>query len=72
MFFKKSQNNTQHADTACWFTFIFWGIILLVNSIFETLYRKPLISSSLIILISGLLLFFLVDQIFSAIKKRKI
>ncbi|MFC2948857.1 hypothetical protein [Virgibacillus sediminis] len=64
MFFKNaSQEEKKNADISGRATFIFWGIFLLVNAASELVYDKPVISSSLIILISGLVVFFTTDLI---------
>lgn len=67
MFFKNSDSN-KNVNNAYWITFLFWGGVLLVNSITELFYSKRLISSSLITLVLGLLLFFIVVFI-SNVKK---
>ncbi len=62
MLFKQDKKaNTKYADIACWVTFTFWGIILIINSLSEILTKKPLIKHSLTILLFGLFLFFLVE-----------
>lgn len=64
MFFKNVQKvNTKSADIACWVTFIVWGAILFINSIFELFMDRTLISSSMVILIIGLIIFFTLEFI---------
>lgn len=63
MFFKNDNhpNAKKNADIACWATFIFWSVLLLLNSIYEFVFDKVLVSSSLTILLAGLVVFFSVD-----------
>lgn len=64
MFFKKDPKLTEKSiNVAFQSTFIFWGITLLINGLFEMAQDKPLISSSFIILFVGLAIFFLTEQI---------
>ncbi|PFJ07506.1 hypothetical protein COD67_06980 [Bacillus cereus] len=60
---KKASNN------ACWITFCFWGLVLFLNSVFELLFDRELISSSFLILVLGLVIFFASDFIIN--KKTK-
>ncbi|GIN15529.1 hypothetical protein J32TS2_08850 [Shouchella clausii] len=69
MFFRSS-NTDKNVNNAYWITFLFWGGVLLINSITELFYSKRLVSSSFITLIMGLLLFFIVVFI-SNVKKQK-
>ncbi|SDZ26637.1 hypothetical protein SAMN05421736_108176 [Evansella caseinilytica] len=70
MFFKDSETkDTKASNNACWITFIFWGVILFVNSIFENVYNKALISNSLVILLLGLTVFFLSNFIFKKTRR---
>ncbi|RIW27283.1 hypothetical protein D3H55_23165 [Bacillus salacetis] len=70
MFFKTNKNiNKKYLDMACWSTFIVWGTILLLNSIFELISNKPLISSDLIILLMGLVTFITTEYLLKLIKK---
>lgn len=72
MFFKKSnQNSTKNADIACWVTFTFWGLILLINSVYEIIFSKSFVSSSLTILIAGLVIFFCIEVFLAVSKKTK-
>lgn len=69
MFFKpEKKENMKATNNACWITFFFWGAVLFLNSIFELFFNRQFISNSLIILTSGLILFFLTDFI---LKKRR-
>ncbi|PLT32824.1 hypothetical protein CUU64_16930 [Bacillus sp. V5-8f] len=69
MFFKKDENiDRKSVDIACWITFLFWGIILLINGVFET-YKKECIFSSFSILIMGLAVFFISEYITRRIRK---
>ena len=70
MFFKvNNTNNTKNVDIACWCTFIFLGLILIVNSFSEIIFEKAAITSSLFILASGLMIFFSVEIILKSHKK---
>lgn len=72
MFYKKKDESfTKNADIACWVTFAFWGLILLINSFYELILEKSFISSSFTILISGLVIFFGTESILNFFKKRK-
>lgn len=72
MFFKtNSQKEKKSANIACWCTFVFWGLILFINSIFESFFNKKMISSSLTVLIAGLVIFFVVDLLFTFLKSKK-
>ncbi|PYZ98947.1 hypothetical protein CR205_10360 [Alteribacter lacisalsi] len=71
MFFKKSRRSSaKSSDQACWVTFTFWGLILLINSITEHFFQAPFISSSMLILFLGLVLFFISDFIFESRYKK--
>jgi len=70
MFFKNaSPKGKKNVDISCRVAFIFWGLLLLVSSTYEFIYDQPLINSSLIILISGLVVFFATDFILRFIKR---
>jgi uncharacterized membrane protein len=72
MFLKKDENmNKNSVNTAFQSTFIFWGVTLLINALFEMANNKPLISSSFVILIVGLIIFYSTEQIANYIYKRK-
>lgn len=62
MFSKHTDNvNQRNADIACWATFVFWSALLLINSTYEIFLGKPSVSNSFTILVSGLIVFFVVD-----------
>ncbi|MFJ7939629.1 hypothetical protein ACIQYG_14115 [Peribacillus sp. NPDC096622] len=65
MFFKKSANS-KAVNNAYFATFVFWGVVLFINSICET-YNREFISNSRIILVMGLAIFFITE--FISIKK---
>lgn len=70
MFFKNDDKIDSRAVNIAYFvTFVFWGAVLLINSIFEWIYNKEFISSSLTILIMGLAVFFLTEMITTKIRK---
>ncbi|MBM7649935.1 glucose uptake protein GlcU [Bacillus ectoiniformans] len=70
MFFKHDDKiNKKAVNMAYFITFVFWGIVLLVNSVFEQFFDKQLISSSFTILIMGLSIFFITEFIVSRLKK---
>jgi len=72
MFFKpNSKINGKSINVAFQSTFIFWGVTLLINGIFETAQDKPLISNSFDILFVGLAIFFLTEQIANRFNKNK-
>lgn len=72
MFFKENNaKNTKNADIACWCTFIFWGLILMINSFNEIIFKKAIFTNSLFILISGLIIFFSIEIILNIYKKAK-
>ncbi|WP_226672121.1 hypothetical protein [Rossellomorea aquimaris] len=72
MFFKKDERiNKKSVDAAIQSTFIFWGVALLINALFETTTNKPLISSSSVMLSAGLIIFYSTEQIANYIHKRK-
>lgn len=58
MFFKKSNQDPKHVNNALYVTFVCWGIILIVNSLFEFINGNRLISNDFLILIIGLIAFF--------------
>jgi hypothetical protein len=69
MFFKKNNKvNNKSVNSAYFATFIFWSAVLLINSTYE-FYGKEFISSSWIILIMGLIVFFLTEYISGTIRK---
>lgn len=64
MFFENdSTKKKSSSNNACWITFCFWGLVLFINSIFELLFDRELISSSFLILVLGLIIFFISDFI---------
>lgn len=65
MLFKESskEGRKKDANIAYFVTFVFWGIILFINSIFETFFNRDFISNSWIILILGLVIFFVTDYL---------
>lgn len=64
MFFENDSNKKKRAsNNACWITFCFWGLVLFMNSVFELLFNRELISSSFLILVMGLIIFFASDFI---------
>ncbi|KYG26066.1 hypothetical protein [Alkalihalobacillus trypoxylicola] len=64
LFFKNSNKvNKSSVNIAFQSTFIFWAITLLINGLFEIIQKKPLINSSLTILLVGLAIFFISEQI---------
>ena len=70
MFLKKDDHaNEKYADIACWTTFVFWSGALLINSIYELLFDKLLISHSLTLLLSGLVVFFVTIILLKILKK---
>ncbi|MBW3112481.1 hypothetical protein KYJ26_11605 [Bacillus sp. MCCB 382] len=72
MFFKKDERiNKKSVDAAILSTFIFWGMTLLINALFEVTTNKPLISSSFVMLSAGLLIFYSTEQIANYLHKRK-
>ncbi|MGB2870913.1 hypothetical protein [Psychrobacillus psychrotolerans] len=72
MFFKtNSKINKNSINTAFQSTFIFWGVTLLINALFEMAQDKPLISNSFVILFAGLAIFFLTEQIANHFNKNK-
>ena len=72
MFFKKNKNiDVRSLDLACWSAFIVWGLLLLLNSIFELIVNKPLISSYLVILIIGLVTFTVTEYLLKLMKRKK-
>ncbi len=72
MFFKTDKNIDNRAVMIGYFaTFVFWGLILLVNSFYESFYEREFISSSLTILLMGLAVFFLTEIIATKIRKKQ-
>jgi uncharacterized membrane protein len=72
MFFKKDKKiNKNSVNTAFQSTFIFWGVTLLINALFEMVNNRPLIDSSFIILSVGLIIFYSTEQIANYFNKRK-
>ncbi|MGM0777934.1 MAG: hypothetical protein ACQEXE_16365 [Bacillota bacterium] len=70
MFFKRNEKIDRGAVNLAYFmTFVFWGTVLFINTFFEWFYNKQFISSSLTILIIGLVVFFLTEFIATRIKK---
>ncbi|MED4631562.1 hypothetical protein P9443_01370 [Peribacillus frigoritolerans] len=68
MFFKNDDKIDRRAVNIAYFaTFIFWSVALLINSAFE-FYNKEFISSSFMILLMGLAVFFLTEFIASKIR----
>ncbi len=64
MFFKKnSKINEKSINVAFQSTFIFWGVTLFINGLFEMAQDKPLISNSFVILFVGLAIFFLTEKV---------
>jgi|HigsolmetaAR204D_1030405.scaffolds.fasta_scaffold38608_1 tetrahydromethanopterin S-methyltransferase subunit E len=63
LFKESSKEGKKDANIAYFVTFVFWGIILFINSIFETFFNRDFISNSWIILISGLIIFFITDYL---------
>lgn len=71
MFFKKNINESKKViDNSCWIVFSFWSFLLLLNSFYEFFYDKRLIESSFVILISGLLIFYISYFIIKKITKK--
>jgi len=72
MFFKtNSKINEKSINVAFQSTFIFWGVTLLINGLFEMAKDKPLISNSFVVLFMGLAIFFLTEQIANRFNKNK-
>lgn len=73
IFFKDNNKaNKSSINIAFQSTFVFWGITLFINGLFEIIQKKPLINNSLTILLVGLVIFFVSEQIVNyKIKKRK-
>ncbi len=63
LFKESSKEGKKDANIAYFVTFVFWGIILFINSIFETFFNRDFISNSWIILILGLVIFFVTDYL---------
>lgn len=73
MFFKNDERiNKKSVNTAFQSTFIFWGVTLFINALFEMVNNRPLISSSFIILSVGLIIFYSTEQIANYFNKRKV
>ncbi|PZX01218.1 hypothetical protein C7437_1214 [Psychrobacillus insolitus] len=71
MFFKtNSKINIKSVNVAFQSTFIFWGVTLLINGLFEMAQDKPLISNSFVIFYTGLAIFFLTKQIANHFNKK--
>lgn len=71
MFFKTSSKIYKNSiNIAFQSAFIFWGVTLLVNALFEMAQDKPLISNSFVILFAGLAIFFLTEQIANYFNKK--
>lgn len=75
MFFKDADpKGKKAADAACRAAFIFWAVILFVNTAFEYFDREPLISNFSFLLGLGLAVFFLTESLvkrLAAVKSRK-
>ncbi|WP_191562469.1 hypothetical protein [Metabacillus idriensis] len=72
MFFRNSNEKEKaNANIACWFTFAFWGITLLINSIYESNFETQFPLSPLAILIAGLIVFFTVDFVLNFKNRKK-
>jgi hypothetical protein len=72
MFFKKnSKINKKSVNTAFQSTFIFWGVTLLINALFENTQGKPLVSDSFVILFSGLVIFYSTELIANYFNNKK-
>lgn len=72
MFFKPDPHADKNiTNIACWCTFVFWGVVLLINSFYESFFNKPFISSSLTILYSSLAIFFVTDLLLKFFKQKK-
>ena len=73
MFFKDADpKGKKAADAACRAAFIFWAVILFVNTTFEYFDREPLISNFSFLL--GLAVFFLTESLvkrLAVVKSRK-
>ncbi|MCY7799913.1 hypothetical protein CHCC20375_2713 [Bacillus licheniformis] len=64
MFFKDADpKGKKAADGACRAAFIFWAVILFVNTTFEYFDREPLISNFSFLLGLGLAVFFLTERL---------
>ncbi|MCY8754981.1 hypothetical protein [Bacillus haynesii] len=64
MFFKDADpKGKKAADAACRAAFIFWAVILFVNTTFEYFDREPLISNFSFLLGLGLAVFFLTESL---------
>ncbi len=73
MFFKNDKKtNKNSVNTAFKSTFIFWGVTLFINALFEMVNNRPIISSSFIILSVGLILFYSTEQIANYFNKSKV
>lgn len=71
MFFKYNEKIDKKSVSVAYFiTFVFWGTVLLINAIFEWIYNKQFITSSLAILLGGLVIFFLTEYITTKIRNR--
>jgi len=61
-------NAKRNANIACQSTFVFWCILLLINSVYE-LFDRVFISNSITILLAGLAVFFAVDLLLRTFKR---
>lgn len=65
MFFKADKNHNKEATNwAYYITFVYWGVILLINFCFELYKGREFISNSGIILISGIAVLYISEFIF--------
>jgi len=71
LFFKNDNhpNAKRNADIACRTTFIFWGVLLLFDSIYELIFGRAFVAKSLTILLAGLVVFFAVDLLLRIFKR---
>lgn len=69
LFFEKSSTEGNSIDIGFFVTFIFWGIILFINAINELFFEQTFIVSSFMILMLGLMVFFVSELIARKIRK---
>lgn len=68
MFFKKDDSIDRRAvDIACWITFSFWGVMLLINATLESFNKQAM--SAWTILAVGLAIFFISEIIITKSRK---
>ncbi|AOU02342.1 hypothetical protein A2I97_15370 [Bacillus velezensis] len=71
MFFKTSRNTDEKSTNIAFYSlFIYWSGFLLINSILD-FFNKSLKINSLLLLISGLIVFFVSEFISKCIRKIK-